>query len=157
MIYSIFLFFIFYFILAWRKLDWAVMLIILALPSYLIRFNILGIPMTILESMILIAFFIWFIKATNFLNFVRGKYTIKDYLENRKSRKPYPFGWELALWVLIAWVAALVAGFNNEALGIWKAYFFEPALFFILVLNVFRNNTNDTNNKMIKYRTKARE
>jgi O-antigen ligase len=144
MIFLIFLFSIFYFVLAWRKLDWAVMLIILALPAYLIRFQIFGVPMTILEAMILIAFFVWFIKETNFLNFVRGKYKIKDYLENRKTRSPYPFGWELSLWVLIAWIAAVVAGFSNEALGIWKAYFFEPALFFILVLNVLRDKEEPT-------------
>ncbi len=86
MIILVFLFFIIYSILAWRRLDWATVLIILALPSYLIRFKIFGIPMTILEAMILTAFFVWFIKETNFLNFLRGRYKIKNYLENRKTR-----------------------------------------------------------------------
>jgi O-antigen ligase len=35
-------------------------------------------------------------------------------------------------------LAVLVSGLNNSALGIWKAYFFEPALVFILLFNVFK-------------------
>ena len=143
MIYFVILFSILYFVLAWRRLDWAVILLIAALPSYLIRFSILGIPSTVLEVMILIAFFVWLIRQTNFLNFIKGQYTVKDYLQNRKKRAPYPFGWELALLIFIAWVSAIVSGFSNQALGIWKAYFFEPALLFIVVLNVFKPDTNN--------------
>lgn len=131
------LFSILFFILSWRKLDWAVMFIVAALPSYLIRFKIVGVPFTLLEAMILIAFFVWLIKETNFLNVLRGKYGWKELKEAHKARKPYPFGLELILVLILSYIAVFAAGLTDEALGIWKAYFFEPALFFILVLNVF--------------------
>jgi O-antigen ligase len=40
--------------------------------------------------------------------------------------------------LLVSFGAAGLSGFSNEAMGIWKAYFFEPLLVFILILNVFR-------------------
>ncbi len=134
----LFLFAIFYFILTRIRLDWAVMLIIVALPGYMIRFNIEGLPFTILEAMILIAFFSWFIFDTNFKNFIKGKYKVKDFFENRKKRLAYPFGVEMVLFLMIAFIAAAVAGFTSSSLGIWKAYFFEPLLLFILIINVFQ-------------------
>jgi len=151
----IILYLIFYLILAKIRLEWAVMLILAALPSYLIRFEILGIPFTLLEAMILASFFIWFIFQTEFRNFIRGKYSWRDFLENRKKREAYPFGLEIILLLVISFMAAAVAGFSDSALGIWKAYFFEPALVFILILNVFvrkkdtniRMNANDTNGR----------
>lgn len=137
--YLILLFSIFFFALAKVKLDWAVMLILAALPTYLIRFSVVGVPMTLLELMILIAFGVWFVWQTNFLQFVKGKYGWKDLKINKEKRQAYPFGLELSLLLLISFVAVGVSGFSNNALGIWKAYFFEPALLYILVLNVFKN------------------
>jgi O-antigen ligase len=53
--------------------------------------------------------------------------------------------------LIISCIAIAVAGFSNTSYGIWKAYFFEPVLVFILVLNVFKNNTNDANDtRMIR-------
>jgi len=132
------LFVIIYFILAWRKLEWAVLLMIAALPSYLIRFNV-GAPMTLLEAMILISFFVWLITKTNLKLFLQGKYGLKEYKENRQKREKYPWRWEIIALLLISWGAIAVAGFTNGALGIWKAYFFEPILVFILILNLFKD------------------
>ena len=42
------------------------------------------------------------------------------------------------------YIAVAVSGFSDSALGIWKAYFFEPALLFILILNIFKDK-NGTN------------
>jgi len=53
---------ILYAILAWKRLDLATALLIVALPVYQIRFNILGLPSTLLEVMILVLFLAWFIK-----------------------------------------------------------------------------------------------
>ena len=39
---------------------------------------------------------------------------------------------------IVSFLAVLVAGFSNPAMGIWKAYFFEPLLVFILVINLFQ-------------------
>ena len=136
---AIFLFALFYLYLSWKRLDWAVLLLVVALPSYLIRFNV-GIPMTLLELMILIAFFVWLITKTNFKLFLRGKYDWKDFKENRLKRERYPWRWEISFLLLFSWSAIAVAGFTDGALGIWKAYFFEPILVFILILNLFKQD-----------------
>lgn len=134
----ILLYALFYFILAKLRLEWAVMLMLAALPAYLIRFKAFSLPFTLLELMILISFAVWFLFHTEFLNFVRGRYGFKNFKENRSKRKKYPFGIEICLLLIVSYVAVVVAGFSDSALGIWKAYFFEPVLVFVLILNVFR-------------------
>jgi len=42
--------------------------------------------------------------------------------------------------LIIAFISAGVAGFSSPSLGIFKAYFFEPALLFILILNIFQKD-----------------
>lgn len=135
---AIFIFLILYFVLTRIRLDWAVMLIIIALPAYLIRFEFLGIPATLLEAIILISFFSWFLFDTRFKDFIKGKYKAKDYFAARKKRGPYPFGMEIVLLLIVSLVSVGVAQFTDNSFGIWKAYFFEPILLFILILNVFQ-------------------
>ncbi|MCK5415861.1 O-antigen ligase family protein [Candidatus Parcubacteria bacterium] len=137
---------IFYLILAKYNLKLAVSLIIFALPSYLIRFKIFGIPFTLLEIMILISFAVWF--SRNYKSIFQNiKYKIKAKKLQVTSHKliNYPFSVEIALLLVISYISVAFAGFSNEALGVWKAYFFEPLLFYILVLNVFNNNANSAN------------
>lgn len=130
MIIFIAIFSLLFLILSLRRLDWALLAIIFALPAYLIRFKVLGLPSTLLEVMILIAFAVWFFKF-----FVPG---LKTYFMDRAKRVAYPFKWEIILLIIIAFLAAGVTGFTSGALGIWKAYFFEPILVFILVFNVYK-------------------
>ncbi|MFH0955991.1 MAG: O-antigen ligase family protein [Candidatus Falkowbacteria bacterium] len=133
MIYLITIFVVLFFILAWRRLDLAVMFLIAAMPTYLIRFSVLGLPATLLEAMIWAVFLVWAIK-----NFSRVKNNFLENFkkENRKIKIRYPFDWEIVLLLIVALAAASVAGFSSSSLGIFKAYFFEPALFFIVVFNV---------------------
>ncbi|MFA7088165.1 MAG: O-antigen ligase family protein [Patescibacteria group bacterium] len=120
-----------FFILTLFRLELALLLLVAALPSYLIRFHILGIPFTFLEIMILISFSVWFFKY-----FVPN---LKILIKNKTQKIPYPFSWEIISVLILSLFAVGVAGFTNGALGIWKAYFFEPALLFILLFNVFKN------------------
>ncbi len=133
----ILLFLILYVGLAIVRLDWAIMLMLATLPAYLIRGSISGIPFTLLEAMILVSFFIYFISRTEFSNFIRGQYSFKKFKENKIKRIPYPFGLEIILLLIISFIAVAISDFNDSALGIFKAYFFEPALVFLLVLNLF--------------------
>ena len=135
MIYLISLYLLFYFFLAWRRLDWAVLIIIAALPSYLIRFSILGIPLTLLETMILISFTVWFIANFNELKANLAN-LFKRQVEKRKVA--YPFRYEIILMLIISYLVAAFSGFSDSALGIWKAYFFEPILLFIIIINIFK-------------------
>jgi len=130
-------------ILAYKKLDWAILLLIFGLPAYLVRFQILGLPFTLLEAMILIAFFVWLLKNykqqfRNIKNAFRKLFGLEIRNSKFKIRRRYPFDVEISLLLIISFVSAGVAGFSNEALGVWKAYFFEPILVFILLLNNFQ-------------------
>jgi len=127
---GIIIFSVCFFALALWRLDYALFLLIAALPSYLIRFSVLGIPSTVLEVMILLTFAVWFFKSW----LPQAKHKLK----NRSARVPYPFALEIILLIIFSFVAVGVANFNLGALGIWKAYFFEPILVFILVINIFR-------------------
>ena len=117
--------------LAYKKLDWAVLFIIAGTPLYLWRFKIIGIPMTFLEAMILIAFFVWLV--------IKDGAKIKT-LFKKKGRINYPYKWEMIGVLIVSWIAIISAGITNEAFGIFKAYFFEPLLLFILVINLFSNS-----------------
>src|SRR3989339_116045 len=137
------IFAVFYFILAKNELKLALILLLAGLPLYQIRFVVAGLPLTILEIMILIAFAVWLIFHTKFLDILRRRYGWQEIKENRKRRQAYPFAWEIICLLFISYGAAALSGFSEEALGIWKAYFYEPALVFILVLNVFAYKTDE--------------
>ncbi len=117
--------------LALTRLNWAVLLIVTALPTYLIRFKLLGLPLTFLEIMILIAFTVWFFEA-----FWPG---FKKLIKDRSARMNYPYSVEIILLLIVSLLAIGTAGWSAGALGIWKAYFFEPLLLFILLFNVFKD------------------
>jgi hypothetical protein len=135
MIYLITIFIFLFFILAWRRLDLAIMFLIAVLPAYLIRFNIFGLPSTLLEIMIWSVFLVWAIK--NFSQ-VKNNFLENFKKENKKIKIRYPFDREIVLLLLVAFTAAGVAGFSSSSLGIFKAYFFEPIMFFIVVLNIMK-------------------
>jgi O-antigen ligase len=119
--------------LACRNLELATMLIIIALPSYLLRFSFFGVPLTILEIMLVLAFLVWFIQE-----FKERGGSIKSFFKPDKFKIDYPFKWEIILLLIISYVAVAMAGFSVTALGLWKAYFFEAILAFILFINVFK-------------------
>ena len=130
MIFLISSFVLCFFVLALVRLDWALLFLIIALPSYLVRFQVFGIPSTLLEAMILISFLVWSIKT--FIPHIRS------WLKNRKKRIPYPFSREIIILLIISLISVGVSHFSFSALGVWKAYFFEPIVVFILILNVFK-------------------
>ena len=130
MIIPIILFLIFFTILAWKKLDWALLLIIATLPSYLIRFQVINIPLTLLEGMILIAFAVWVISKDGLK--LKG-------LFKKEGKRAYPYHFEIIAVLVLAWIGIIVAGIKPEALGTFKAYFIEPILLFILIINKLRD------------------
>ena len=97
-----------------------ILILIAALPLYVIRFSFFSIPSTLLEIMSLIL-------VTIFL------------LKEKFSSRRFPFDIELLLWLAIGFAAASITSFSLSSLGIWRAYFFEPALLFIIFIHVFNN------------------
>ncbi|MBI4239368.1 O-antigen ligase family protein [Candidatus Uhrbacteria bacterium] len=126
-----------YAVIAWRKLEWGIYSILLLLPTYLIRFSAVSIPTTFLEVLILIAISIFTIKKRN---------EIVDFFKILWSEK----GLRRALWIaadalIISATASVFVSENRlAALGIWKAYFIEPALFAILLVSVIKTKEQIT-------------
>ncbi|MCX6797606.1 MAG: hypothetical protein NTX66_00050 [Candidatus Falkowbacteria bacterium] len=136
MIIVIIAFLILFGILATKRLDLAVLFLVAALPTYLVRFSIGLIPTTLLEMMILIVFVVWFLFIgqpwKNFKNF-----------KNKKLKKiNYPYYIEIILMLFIAYAAIFTAHLSSSALGIFKAYLFEPILLFIVIVNIFKNKAD---------------
>ncbi len=123
------LFLCFFAYLVWQNLIWAIAFIVAFLPSYLIRFSIGPVPMTLLESMVLILFTVWFIKLK--IKNEKLKNTIKNLkLEN--------WLWLILAWLAVATVAMFISPSLRAAAGVWKAYFIEPILFLVVFLNVVK-------------------
>lgn len=113
--------------LAWRRLTWAIFIIAAFLPGYLIRFQLLGIPLTLLESMILILFLI---------------FLIKNKLSWLKNFRRQPFFWPIIAIACSATLAVIVSPNLLSALGIFKAYFIEPLLFFIVLISAVKTKND---------------
>lgn len=129
--FLIILYFILFTFLSRLNLKIAVLILIFALPSYLIRFNIFSIPTTLLEIMILIVFF--------FFIFNKRKELFKNTKKGWSQKIPYPFSWEIVLILFLSFISIFVAGLNLSALGVFKAYFLEPIFLFIVIVNTFKN------------------
>ncbi|MFA5069681.1 MAG: O-antigen ligase family protein [Patescibacteria group bacterium] len=113
---------ILFFLVCLKRLDISLGLIALTLFSYLIRFKIFNIPFTFLEMMILVMFAVWLAKTL----VKREKIYLSSFL------RPGLF------LILVAMVSVIVSPDTRAALGIFKAYFIEPFLFFLVFINVIR-------------------
>jgi len=117
-------FFLFLFV-AWRRLTWALAIISLFLPVYIIRFQIWFIPFTFLEALILAVFLVWFIKVV----------VKKEKIEWSN------FKWVISMFLLVGIVAILISPDKRAALGIYKAYFIEPILLFLVFINTIKTES----------------
>ncbi len=112
--------------LGWRQPRWGLYLILALLPSYLIRFQLGGVPMTLLELMILLLFVVWFIKS----------------IFQPEIRPHSKFAGAAMLILLIATVSMFLAPDLIRAAGIWKAYFLEAFLFFVVFSGVIKSSAD---------------
>jgi O-antigen ligase len=114
-------------------------LLLLFLPSYQIRFNLFGLPTTLLECLLWLTFICWIAPQLKNLRWswpkLKTALTNKNNLDNPVSRI-----WTLPiiLFLLASWMAIFSANNYLSALGLWRAYFFEALIFFILVVYLFK-------------------
>ena len=92
-------------------------LILLLLPTYLIRFDIFGVPFTILEALIIFTFVVWLIKV-------------------RKLPELGWWKWPLILFIVAGLVGSVFSPDIIAAIGLWKAFLIEPVLLFLMILNL---------------------
>lgn len=127
-IYCIVFFSLFFVWLSWNYQKWSLFLILALLPVYQIRFQILGTPLTFLELLILISFVVWLIKKI-----IHRQYPIFHY------KKLGIWFWLMSLWLLTSMIAIFISPDLRAGAGIWKAYFLEPILFLVVLLDVIKN------------------
>jgi len=101
-------------------------LIFLALPSYLIRFQILGIPTTALEILI-------YLSALTEIILLRKKLSQSLSLKNLKSLAKKRWMQAFSLLFIALLTSILVAPEKRAALGILKGFFIDPFLVFLMV------------------------
>jgi putative inorganic carbon (HCO3(-)) transporter len=101
-------------------------LICLLLPSYLVRFSILGIPTTLLEVLIYVAAIISLIKFLIPLRADGQKSKIQ--VVDKKIFIP------IFLFFLAGIISIFVSPDKKEALGLFKAFVFDPIVFFFVVI-----------------------
>ncbi|MFA5854321.1 MAG: O-antigen ligase family protein [Patescibacteria group bacterium] len=106
--------------LAWHDLRKAFLLFVAALPVYVVRFSIGSIPTTALEILFIILFIAWMLKREKRLIDIKG------------------WGWLLLAWLAVATVSLFVSPDFRAAAGVWKAYFIEPILFFLIANDLMR-------------------
>lgn len=125
MLYTIFiiLFSLAFSYLSYKKPTWALAAIALLLPTYQLRFKIFFVPMTILETMILILFAVWLIKTIH----AKHKIILGNYF------------WLAVAWNIIGIISIIISPNKIAALGLWKAYFFEATLAYLLFINLVKN------------------
>ena len=118
----LFIYLLIVYLLSRRDLVWGISFLLLTLPSYLLRLTIIGIPTTFLELGIYLVFVVYLIKIW------QGK-------EAWRWRKEY---WLVWLWIVIGLVNAwLVSDQKLSSLGLWKGWFVDPALIFLVMANSF--------------------
>lgn len=100
------------------KLSWRLSLLaILALPLYVVRFNVFNLPTTLLEILILLAIAV----------FILSLIIKKNSLTPLSPLLSFIFYLSI-LWVVVALVSVLYSPQPWAALGLWRAYFLEPVV-----------------------------
>ena len=110
--------------LAYKNFKTAAGLLILFLPSYFIRFNIGPLPTTVLEITFGAIFLVWLIK------YAKGDCAeLKSFIGENKV-----ISGVASSFLGFSILGVLISGQMYASLGIWRAYFLEPFLFFVVLV-----------------------
>jgi len=114
-----------------KKTVWAAGLTIILLPTYLFRSKFGFLPFTFLELCILTTFGGWLINKV-WLNRATFFPTFRS------------TAWPIILVIVSATISIFFSPSLTAGLGIWKAYFIEPILFFFVLLDLAKDKKNKT-------------
>ncbi len=121
LIISYFLLFLF---LAWKNFRLAIILFIVFLPTYLVRFQVGPLPSTALELSFGALFLVWLVKYS--------RYDIKNIIAAVKKHKILFIAF--CLFFLSSIASVLISDLLILSLGVWRAYFLEPMIFFLILI-----------------------
>lgn len=123
-------------ILTWQRPVFSLSVLVAMLPAYGVRFSLWGVPVTLLELSIWVTFFVWFVRAAR----EHGRLVLPRWRESLSSANPFaPYLVPIMLWLLVSTIAALYSPNLAAALGIWKAYFVEPLMVFVMLVLTLKN------------------
>ncbi|MBI2644920.1 O-antigen ligase family protein [Candidatus Uhrbacteria bacterium] len=132
-IFLILVFFAVFFAFTWRRIEQGISILVIALPLYVVRFSLFGLPSTLLEGMILILFCVWLIQQHQKLKEKIQFFQMNTFLAG-----------SIFLFVAASCVSVFVAPHIYPALGLWRAYIFEPILFFLVFSDTIRTKEQMT-------------
>ncbi len=143
---------ILYAIICYKDIKVGALVFIALLPAYLLRAEYFGIPTTLLEVMLLVLFIVWLFHLAS----LRASHSERSNLRKTGIAASARLTSLLAMtreWtipILLIFLAATIGLFiapdRMAALGIYKAYFIEPILFFFLILNLLRDKKINQDN-----------
>jgi hypothetical protein len=118
------IYFLLFLFLAWKNFRLAIILFIIFLPTYLIRFQVGPLPSTALELTFGALFLVWFVK-----------YGRQDWKQIRAiSKRHMWFFIALDLFFLASVASIFVSDMPIPSLGEWRAYFLEPMILFLILV-----------------------
>jgi O-antigen ligase len=142
---------VFFAVLVWLAPRRGIYLTILLLPTYLVRFKIFQVPLTLLEGMILILFIGWLIRLglDKKIN-LRAWQWLKNKLhpQTRSGAEinynpiPAALRWPIVAWLIAATLALIISPQLQAAAGIWKAYFLEPLMFLLVFIFYIKDESS---------------
>jgi O-antigen ligase len=151
----IFAFYLIFIYFSWKDVKNGIFSIGFLLPTYLIRFTLLGIPTTLLEGLIWLLFIIWLIKLKKAKKLTFSPFRIIKNLfkfdypkDNFKNPVPKHFRFPIILLLMAACLGVIASPNVIGAMGAWKAYFIDAVAF--LLLFVYNVNTNEDIKKVIR-------
>ena len=121
---------------SWRKIDLAATLIILLTPLYLFKVVILGLPLTLLELLILVLALVWLIKRARLVE-AKAKRVIN------KSGHPWKaldknLLWPAGLIIIGTFLATAWSVDWKISAGIFKSWILEPMLLAFIVWDIIK-------------------
>ncbi len=108
---------------------WLLTVLFALLPTYLIRFQIGPIPTTVLEVLVGITIITW-----SYLKVKNRDYSLLKNVPNRNL-----FLSSVGLFLLGASIGIFVSPNFRAALGEWKAFYFEPIIIGLIIIDTIKN------------------
>lgn len=112
-------------------------IVILSMPLYLVRFSILGIPSTLLEVMVYVLFLSWLLWKN------KRKENIREQFGAIKEKKCLFIGTILLFSGLL--ISTAYSSDIRVSLGIVKGWFFDPFLFFLILISCIKEKKDIMN------------
>jgi O-antigen ligase len=130
--FCLILFFIFFAVLSFLRFRLSIAFFLLFLPAYLIRFQILGLPTTVIEIMLFVLCAGWL--KENWKNLKNKTADLKLAVKNNK----FLFT-SILLFIISATISVFTSVNLKSAAGEWKAFYIEPIIFSIIIFTTIKN------------------